>query len=520
MKTLFTNSKVWTGKNSFTDSIGFDSETGKILFVGNTYESEKLKKDYSEIIDLNKKLVIPSFTDGHCHFIKGALVNAQLNLRNAETINDFVAGIREYRKKTGDSWIYGGYFSFSNFKEEILLSKSFLDEICDDVPVIISRFDLHSAFANSKALELSGILNRENEFTSEEIVKQNGIVTGELHERARDFVLDRIPPASLDDRMSIVLKQISVLHSYGITAISDITLNEDLEIYKELIKNEKLSLWVDSRLPFTEYRNLEKHRKEFSQLSDKIKFNSLKAFYDGTLSGKTGYMHSNYKNTDQNGIKTEYVNSGDFLKDAFEIDKAGFQMSVHAIGDKSVTELLDLNEELNSKNGLRDRRFRIEHAQHIQKSDFQRFKDLNIIASVQPAHLFSDAKTSSEILSDYSTEHNYKKLFDIGARVCFGTDFPVVGESPFETIHFAISRKAEGFPDGFLIENRISLIDCLYAYTYENAYATFDESERGNLQIGKVADITVLEDDLFTIPEDEIINVKVSMTYFNGKQVY
>ena len=125
-------------------------------------------------------------------------------------------------------------------------------------------------------------------------------------------------------------------------------------------------------------------------------------------------MHSNYKNTDQNGIKTEYVNSGDFLKDAFEIDKAGFQMSVHAIGDKSVTELLDLNEELNSKNGLRDRRFRIEHAQHIQKSDFQRFKDLNIIASVQPAHLFSDAKTSSEILSDYSTEHNYKKLFDIG----------------------------------------------------------------------------------------------------------
>ena len=132
MKTLFTNSKVWTGKNSFTDSIGFDSETGKILFVGNTYESEKLKKDYSEIIDLNKKLVIPSFTDGHCHFIKGALVNAQLNLRNAETINDFVAGIREYRKKTGDSWIYGGYFSFSNFKEEILLSKSFLDEICED----------------------------------------------------------------------------------------------------------------------------------------------------------------------------------------------------------------------------------------------------------------------------------------------------------------------------------------------------------------------------------------------------
>ncbi|HMS64061.1 MAG TPA: amidohydrolase [Ignavibacteria bacterium] len=520
MKTLFINSKVWTGKESFTDAVGFDSETGKILFTGNASEAEKVKKDYSEVIDLNKKLVIPAFTDGHCHFIEGALVNSQLNLRNAKTKKDFIDGIGKHKTNNKNSWIYGGYFSEAGFKENIPLSKVFLDEICNDQPVIISRFDLHSAFANSKALEVSGILSRQNEFTPEELVMGNNIPTGELKERASDFILDSIPQESLSERTEIVLKQISILHSLGITSISDITLKEDLEIYHELIHRNKLLLNVDSRLPFTEYKNIEKYRNEFSNLSDKIKFNSLKAFYDGSLSSKTAYMHSFYKDQNHNGIRTEYVNSGEFLKDAFEIDKAGYQMSVHAIGDKAVTELLDLNDELIKTNPKRDRRFRVEHAQHIQNKDLQRFKDLNVIASVQPSHLFSDAKTSSEILSDFSTEHNYKKLFDIGARVCFGTDFPVVGESPFETIHFAMTRKSEGFQDGFLNDLRISLTNCLEAYTSENAYATYDESGRGKIKPGMCADLAVLENDLFKIDPDEIKDAKVNMTYFQGKRVY
>ena len=231
-------------------------------------------------------------------------------------------------------------------------------------------------------------------------------------------------------------------------------------------------------------------------------------------------MHSNYKNADHNGIKTEFVNSGEFEKMAFEIDKAGLQISVHAIGDKAVTELLDLNENLIRKNGIRDRRFRIEHAQHIIESDFRRFKDLDVIASVQPSHLFSDAKTASEILEDYSSEHNYKKLFDFGAKVCFGTDFPIVGESPFETIYYAMTRKGQGYKNGFITENSISLNDCLEAYTINNAYATYEETERGSLEAGKAADMIVMENDLFEMTGDEIKNAKVCETYFEGKKVY
>ncbi|MEO6695587.1 MAG: amidohydrolase family protein, partial [Ignavibacteria bacterium] len=288
----------------------------------------------------------------------------------------------------------------------------------------------------------------------------------------------------------------------------------------EMLKKNKLFLRIDSRLPFSEFANISKYKTEFEKLTDKIKFNSLKAFYDGSLSSKTAYMNENYKNSNHNGIRTEYVNSGEFIKAIFEIDKAGFQSSVHAIGDKAVSELLDLNRELINKNGKRDRRFRIEHAQHINEKDFKRFKDLNVIASVQPSHLFSDAKTSLEILQDPALEHNYKRLIDTGARVCFGTDFPVVSENPFETIYYAMTRNAGGFDNGFFPENRIPLSDCLESYTMQNAYATFEEEIRGNLEVGKFADIAILENDIFEMSPKDILNEKVIMTYFNGARVF
>lgn len=521
MKTLFTNAKVWTGKNSFADSIGFDQITGKITFTGTKAQMNEMKKDFDEIIDLKGKLVLPAFTDGHIHFIEGSFENSMLDLRNARTKNDFKISINEYQNKHGAKWISGGFFSEANFLEEIGLHKNFLDEICSDVPVIISRFDAHSAFANSKALEISGILEATDSFTSEEIMKDSdGIFTGELKERAREFILDKIPEASVSERTSVVIEQMKMLHSFGITAISDITLTADLEIYKELINQNRMDIRVDARMPFNEFYNMKKYRDEFSELSDNIKFQSLKAFYDGSLSSKTALMHSNYKNAVHNGIKTEFVKSGEFERLAFEIDQAGIQMSVHAIGDKAVTDLLDLNESLIRKNGKRDRRFRIEHAQHIRDNDLGRFKELEVIASVQPAHLFSDAKTAYEILDDYALEHNYKKLTDSGAIICFGTDFPIVGVSPFENIFYAMTRKALGFENGFITENNFSLTESLEAYTINNAYASYDEKERGSLEPGKAADIIVMENDLFKMTGDEIKYAKVLETFFEGKKVF
>ncbi|MBS1518632.1 MAG: amidohydrolase [Bacteroidetes bacterium] len=520
MKTLLINAKVRCSRNNYSESVGFDSDTGNIIFTGSGSEAEKIKKDFDEVTDCGGKLVMPAFHDGHCHFIEGAYISSLLDLRDASYRNDFRDGIREYRAAADEGCIQGGFFAESNFKEEINLSREFLDSICDDIPVVISRFDTHAAFANSKALELSGILSRENDFTEEEIIRRNGIITGEIKERAREFILSTLPKPTVQSRLKAALNIMKRFNSYGITSISDITIVPDLEIYSLMLEKNSLLMNVDARLHFPEFYNIEKHKSKFEEYTELINFRSFKAFYDGTLSSGTAYMHSDYKDIPGRGIRTEYVNSGEFEKTAFEIDRAGYQISVHAIGDKAVTDLLDLNERLDSVNGKRDRRFRIEHAQHIREEDFDKFRDLNVIASVQPAHLFSDALTSSRMLQDPALEHNYDRLFKNGSRVCFGTDFPIVSENPFETIYFAVTRKADGFDNGFYPEKSILPDDCIDAYTINNAYASFSEDQKGTIQNGKRADLIILDQNIFEISADEIKDCSVNRTFFMGKEIY
>lgn len=512
MKTLLTNAKVWLGKNYFASHIGFDDETGIIEFVGNSEHLKNCEIEFDEIINLPGKLVLPAFHDGHCHLTMGANVNAQLNLRNAATAKDFQDGIKDYSARSRELWICGGYFSDSNFTERINLSKNFLDEIENEKPVFISRFDLHSSFVNSKALELSGLLSRLGEFTNEEIIlDESGSPTGELKERAMYHINSVIPEKTIEEKAELVKKQIQLLHSFGITAVTDITLLPDLNVYEYLLNRNEFNIFDYSVLPFPEIENINEIKKRFATFESQISFKCFKAFYDGSLSSKTALMHSNYKNENQNGIRTEFVNSGDFVKYGEMIDVADYQMAVHAIGDKSVTELLDFIKTLNSKSGLRPRRFRIEHAQHIRPDDFERFKIHHVIASVQPGHLFSDAKSAKELLDDISIEHNYRELLSRGVVLNFGTDFPVIGESPFETIYHAMKR--EGLPGDVF-----SLEECLTAYTKSNAFATYTEEIRGILSPGMIADVIVTE-DLFEMTPEEIHEAKVDMTFMNGSRV-
>ncbi len=517
MKTLLRNAKVFLKDRTFAQAVGFDSVSGKIIFAGGNNDASD--KDYDEVIRLDGRLVIPAFTEGHCHFIEGSFINSQLNLREASCRDDFIAGIEDYKAKN-NGWIYGGFFADANIRDGFLPEIGFLDGICPDRPVIISRFDTHSAFANSVALRLAGIDADHHGFTDDEVTVVNGRLTGELKERARDHVMSLIPDPPAEEMAAVAAKQMERFHSQGITAISDITQPHDLRIYRLLIETGVLKLRVDSRLPFTEIDYLSRVRKDFEAHHPLIKFDSLKAFYDGSLSSKTSYMHHNFRNESHNGIRTEFVNSGEFAKYVERLDREGVQMSVHAIGDKAVTDLLDLAENQSKLNGPRDRRFRIEHAQHIMPADMRRFAELDVIASVQPSHLFSDAKTAVELLGDSSTEHNYPGLLKHGAHICFGTDFPIVSESPFETIYFAMTRKASGFPEGFHPEYNIPLTECIKAYTVENAYATFEENIRGTIEPGKIADIAVIEGDLFEMNDDEIRNARVHQTYFMGEKVW
>lgn len=518
MKTLLYNGKIWLGESYFASSVGFDSETGDIIFVAKGKADNK--NIYSEAIDLKGRLVLPAFTDGHCHLFKGALVNSEINLRYASSANDFKNEINSYRKnlKQG-SWIVGGYFSEANFSENFSISAAFLDSICSDIPVVLFRTDLHSLFCNSLALEKLNI--NHTEFRSDEIIKDSyGNLTGELKERAMYYVIHNLPQKTLEEKKSILKKQIQKLHSFGITGVTDISWREDLDVYKSLLQEDNLKLKINSVVPFEDYQKVNDYRAEFSAFIPWIKFVGVKAFYDGSLSSKTALFFDNYLGTNSSGMCTEEVESGIFRELAYKIDKASLQIVVHVIGDRAVSEVIDLIENIRKENGIWDRRVRLEHVQHIAEKDLKRFKPLNIISSVQPAHIFFDAKVASENLPHPETTHVFKKLVDSSNILCFGTDFPVVPENPFHTIYYAITRNAIGYPEGFHTEMCLDLETCLKAYTINNAYASYDENSRGSIREGKKADLIIVDRDLFSITPEEIKNAAVETTFINGKIVY
>ena len=520
MKTLLHNAKVWTDEINFAESIGFDSDSGKIIFIGKNIDTNK--KDYNEVIDAEKKLVLPAFTDGHMHFIRGSLMRNELDLSDAASVDDFRERINYYREKVKQGeWITGGYFTETNFKEKFSVDKNLLDKICPDIPVAVSRIDLHSFVVNSLSIELSGIQSMIGKFGDDEIIcDSNGNLTGELKERAMYYVLDRIPKKTSDAILASIRNEIERLFSLGITSISDIFWNDYFDIYKYLLENDKLPLRINAIIPLEDFHIIEKYRQAFDKFKENFKINSFKSFYDGSLSSESAYFEKNYIGLNNNGVRTDFINSGEFERLAAEADKAGYQNAVHAIGDKAVSELLDFVELLIEKNGIRDRRFRIEHAQHIKQSDLSRFKNLGIVTSVQPSHLYVDAKTATEKLQEPGTTHVYKKIIDDGGKVCFGTDFPVASENPFETIYYATTREAKGFPGGFNTEYCLDLVNCLKAYTINNAFASFEENVRGSLETEKFADLIILRNDLFEIEKKDIKFASVEMTFSNGKRVY
>ena len=520
MKTLLYNGKIWIGKNYFASSVGFDSETGKIIFVGKGKADDK--NIYSEAIDLKGKLVLPAFTDGHCHLFKGALVNSEVNLRYSSTQKDFANSIKDYKGnlKAGE-WIVGGYFSEANFTEDITIDKDFIDNICSDVPVVLFRTDLHSLVCNSPALEKIDLNNHLNEFTNDEVIRdENNNLTGELKEKGMYFVLAALPKKTIEEKKEILKKQIDKLHSLGITSVTDISWREDLDVYKALLEDNILKLKINSVIPFEEIDSLYYYKKEFAEYKEFIRFGALKAFYDGSLSSHTALFFDNYKGTNNNGLRTEQVKSGKFKELAYKIDLASGQLVIHVIGDLAVSEALDLIEEIRNTNPLWDRRVRLEHIQHVQEKDLYRFKMLDVISSVQPAHLFFDAKVATQHIENPDTTHVFKKLIDGGNRVCFGTDFPVVPENPFDTIHIAMTREAVGYTEGFNTDMCLDLVTCLESYTINNAYASYEEDSKGSIREGKYADLIVVDRDIFSITAKDIKNAVVETTFINGKIVY
>gem|GEM_PF-551438 len=515
---LFINGKVWQANGSFIESFGIKKK--HIIFTGSNADAALIQNDYEKVTDLQNKLVLPGLIDGHLHLVYGSLMRKRLDCSNVKDTADLKIIVNDYVKSNpGLKWIIGSNLNINKVLIPNNDGGNIPDGLIRDIPLFITNYDYHSCICNSAAIEKTGF--KPESFSDDEVqIDSNGTPIGILKEKAMNYIFDNLPGPDIDEMVKAVEEMLEILHSFGITSVSDITEIEDLEVYKKLYDTGKLKIRINSYIPFKEFPNLKKYEDYIKEINpDLFTIIGFKAFYDGALGSETALFSENYKDKAHNGYKTEMVTSGEVFRLAKEIDNAGKQIIIHAIGDKAVSEVLDICEMLNKENGKRERRFRIEHSQHINEKDFTRFKELNVIASVQPVHLKYDASTVKEKLSDYliNHTHNYKELIDIGVSVNFGTDFPIVEINPYENIRMAVTRRTVN--GVFTPSYKISLQDCIKGYTINNAYANFNENAVGSIEKGKVADFVIMEDDIFEIDEDKIGSAKVYKTYFSGVEI-
>ncbi len=516
---LYTNAKVWQPDGTFTEAFGV--RDGHFNFSGSNAKAASLNDKYTQIVDLGGKLVLPALTDGHLHLVYGAKMRKLLDCSDVSSLAGLKDAVGEFHRSHPDKkWIIGSNLDMNTvFQYQDTVPGNLLDEIFEELPLYISNYDYHSAVVNTKAILASGLQNKTGTLSSSEIAQNsNGSLSGIIREKAMDMVIQAFPEQSIAEKTKDVSECIDMLHSYGITTVSDITLPDDIDVYLELSKQKKLNIRINSYLPFSEFENLKFFEEKTKDLDpDFFTIKGFKAFWDGALGSETALFSLNYKGKGHNGFKTKQAETGEITRIAKQIDAAGKQIIIHAIGDKAVSEVLDLFESLPNTKALRHR---IEHAQHVQPAEYDRFGRIGVIASVQPVHLKYDAKTVFEKLPAklINHTHNYVHIMKYGGVLNFGTDFPIVSAEPFENIRLAATRITNY--GEFTFEHRIPLHECIKAYTYNNAFSNHNENAARSISIGKVADFIVLKDDIFLSDDENFIETGVLETYMNGIKIF
>ena len=526
-KICFYNGKIYTvdARSSVVEAVVV--ENGRILFVGSTPEARAAWSDSrTKMVDLGGKLMLPGFIDNHTHFADGGMYLLGVDLRGAKSTTEFKTILKKYVESHKGEWIKSGNWDHEAWEIKELPTKEMVDDFSKETPMFIDRFDGHMALANSKALNLAGITKDTKSPDGGEIVKdpKTGEPTGVLKDAAMSLIYNIIPQISPEQKIKHVQRALQEARENGITSVQDITFQPDLIAYQALEKEDKLTCRFYTRLPINSYENLVNAGIQVGFGSNKIKLGSLKAYADGSLGSSTALMFKPYdQNPNTKGLASDIVINGNLTKWATDADKNHLQLSIHAIGDSANYLMLKLFEGITKTNLKWDRRFRIEHAQHVRLEDIPLFAKLGVIASVQPYHCIDDGVWAAKRIGtriDYT--HPYKSFLEAGIKLCMGSDWSVAPLNAIMGIYAAVTRQTldGGNPMGWIPKQKVSVVDAIKGYTINNAYAAFEEKEKGSIEPGKLADMVVLSDDILTIKPEKIQNVKVLMTIFDGKIVY
>ena len=546
---LLYNGKVFSAdeKGTIYEAVAVDGE--KIVAVG---DSKDLQNKYqaTKEIDLQGKLVTPGFNDAHIHFVEVGLSLLQVDLNGSNTLDEARQRIAGKVKETPKGeWILGRGWDHTLWNNR-LPTKQDLDDIAPDNPVFFQRVDGHIAWANSAAFKLANITKDTKNPQGGEIVRDaNGEPAGVVKETAQGLVDKVIPPPSAEMVYKGLTLALAEAKKYGLTSIQGGEDAVAMPVYEKLLAENKLTarvaIWQDFEKSVAD---LKKERTDFNNLKlnpARLKFTMLKGYLDGSLGSRTAAMLAPYSDDPSNsGIPRKPADV--MIKMIVERDAAGFQIGLHAIGDKSNRIALDGFEEsakrnyenyekntassVERKKDLENnlmskfRRHRIEHAQVVAPSDFKRFAELGVIASMQPTHAISDKRWAGDRLGEYRVlgAYSWHTFESYGVHVAFGTDSPVELLNPYQTLYAAVTRQdLEGNPvGGWQPQEKVSMADAIRDYTYESAYAEFAEQEKGTIAAGMLADLVVHSKDLLTIEPKEIMTTEPIYTIFNGQIIY
>lgn len=523
------NGAVWTVNpdQPWVKAVAVKDE--RILEVGSVREIKALIGEHTQVIDLSGAMVLPGFIDSHTHFFDGGFALSSIQLKDVGSRVQFVSTLE---KKAGElekgEWILNGDWDNEKFDPPDLPRKEWIDSVSPDNPVCVNRYDGHMVLVNSRALALAGITKKTASPPGGEVQKdpKTGEPTGILTDAAIDLVTRHIPEPSLEDKIEAVETALAHARKLGVTSITDMGTPDAFEVYQELLKAGRLTARLYVFIPISNVDLLVRLKMKSPFGNNLLRLAGLKGFVDGSLGSSTALFFDPYTdNPSKKGLLvSDMFPEGIMEERLLEADSSGLQVAVHAIGDRANHIILDLFEKVMNAHGSRDRRWRVEHAQHLNPEIIQRFGALNVIASMQPYHAIDDGRWAERKIGHKRAQSTYafRSLLDAGARLAFGSDWTVAPLDPLSGIYAAVTRQTlDGRnPGGWIPEQKISLEEAIKGYTLEAAYAEFSEDMKGSIENGKLADLVVLDKNLFDISQENIKDAKVLFTIFNGKVIY
>jgi len=518
--------KVWTGDSTrpFASAVAARGDT--IIDVGDSAVLAPLVGPNTRVLRSGSGLVVPGFMDAHLHLLQGGLQLSSIDLRDADSPEEFIRRIAAFaRERQPGEWITGGDWDHERWPGSPLPRREWIDSVTPANPVLLSRLDRHMALANSLALRAAGITRLTPDIQGGVIVRDrvSHEPTGILKDRAKAPVALVIPPPS-DAQVDAALRRaMHLAASRGITAVASMSVEwaQVAGLFRARRSGE-LSLRVSLYPPMADWRRVADTVQARGPGDDWIRLAGVKGYVDGSLGSRTALLFEPY--ADDPGTAGLLVTSEDSLRSqAGRADSAGLQVALHAIGQRANALALDIYDSIAGVHQARDRRFRLEHAQHLRAGEVQRIAGRGVVASMQPYHLLDDGRWAARRLgSRVGESYLFRSLLDAHARLAFGSDWPVAPLDPILGIHAAVTRQTlDGKnPDGWIPAQKITVEEALRAYTTGNAYGVFAEASRGMLKPGYRADLVLLDQDLFTIAPRQIETTRVRVTIAGGRFVY